>query len=188
MKFINGKKVLGKRNLKAALLDKIVSNQKINNILEIGRGNSSTKVIINTLIYKKKGFCLSLENDPFYYKYVLSKVPDDQYGKVKLSDLIWDQNGLHYEYSLDKDAKYDFVFIDGPGLQEKSKDNPYKIDLAKAKELCKQFMSRKDVCLNPDYIHGRACRMFMLDYVMTATHQDTIIMVDSSKTDVLYYY
>jgi len=171
-----------KRNYISRVLAKIINKRYVNNILEIGSGKSSTTEIRKILQNKKKGFCISLEHDKFYRDYVISKVPDDQFGKVVFSGLIYDdKKGLRYDYKMEG-GKYDFIYIDAPGLALIQKGNK----MVSAKPDCLKYIARPDVCLQSAKRGG--CRMFIFDYILPVMHDDTIVLVDSSKSAVLYYY
>lgn len=167
-------------------LKALTEHSSIKNILEIGSGTHSTAIIRKTLQEKQFGFCLSLENNPLYHKCLTAnELPDDSFGEIEFSPLIYDEMGLHYSFIL-KD-KYDFMYIDGPG-------NSTYIDkkdglLKEAKPLIYKFLSLPQNWLNTNTNLSMAGgRMFMLDYVKDAMHEDTIVMVDSSSARAMIYF
>ena len=187
----NNPKTLHKRNMLHRLLCNIIDEKNILKILELGNGKKSTVWFRDILKEKNNSYCLSIENNERYYKYISSLVTDSDQGRIEFSHLVWDDKaGLHYDYDLSSEGKYDLIFIDGPGnafIYDKKKK---ELDTSPTgKMLCIDYMkNRQDVCLNGEYTRGGACRLFMFDYCMSCIKKNTIIVIDGSKTAVLYFY
>jgi len=153
------------------------------NILEIGSGNRSTKIIREALRNKGFGHCLSLENNMDYYKSVSGKWPDDESGRVQFSNLVYNSFGLVYDFKLT--GKYDFIYLDGPGNATYI-DSEGNFNMGSAK--IKKYLSLKNLWLKPDRLFMGGGRIFILDYVKECFHEDTILLVDSSAMAMFYYY
>ena len=155
------------------IIRNIVSYSSINSVLELGPGNS-TGIIRSCLENKNRGFCLSLENDPFYYNKLINEMPDSKFGSVNLSEISWDM-GLNYNKKLD--GTFDMVFIDGPGMIK-----------GKIAKKFISFIKKQLKVMRPDMRRGTQS-LFILDWLVRqdVLHKDTIICVDS-RTAAVYHY
>ena len=156
------------RNCK--LLRYLSSKDYINNVLELGSGLKSTTSIRKALVYKKKGFCLSLEGSEKWKNIVQNRIPDGKYGKVVLSSV--DDCGK-YTYKLDK--KYDLILIDGPGKLNKRQWRNINRELGK-----------KEIWVSKGKKRGRQS-IFAIENLLPAMHRNTLILVDSRHAAVFYY-
>jgi len=175
---------MGKIVLNNRFVSRFTQHEFSNKILEIGSGNRSTKIIRGALQNKGFGHCLSLENNIDYYKSVSEKWPDDAFGRVQFSNLVYNNSsGLVYDFKLIE--KYDFIYLDGPGNATYI-DSQGNIKMGSKK--IKKHLSLKNIWLKPDRLFMGGGRIFILDYIKDCLHEDTIILVDSSAMAMFYYY
>ena len=173
-----------KSKFKNRVLERIISNENIKSLLEIGAGNSSTFKIRQVLKKKESGYCLSLEAHSGYYESVKSKLPDDDYGRLEFSPLVYDGASIVYSHSFSE--KFDFIYIDGPGNTDVTDTRTGNlVDHAK---IIKNVLSDKKIWVNAEYPHGGRSSIFIMDYVLSSMKKHTIILVDSRKMSVMYFY
>lgn len=155
------------------LLKYIASLDCVNSILEIGSGLKSTLAIRESLRFKKKGFCVSLEDKEKWFNSLTKNLPDDDYGKIQFSPIILSNNKVLYSYIINQE--YDFILIDGPGkISKKGWSVIYN-------ECCKP-----DIWISVGKKRGTQS-IFIMDYIKNAISENTIILVDSRVASVYYY-
>ena len=181
-----GEIMLTKTIIKNRILDKIASHKDIKAILEMGAGNESTFVIRKALSNNNKGYCLSLEAHHGYYESITSKMANGKHGRIEYSPLVYDGKMMRYSYKFSDKDKFDFIYIDGPGDTEVTDTRTGKV--VDSKKIMRQFLSSKNIWVDPDCPKGGRSSTFLMDYILPTMNKDAIIIVDSRKMSVMYFY
>lgn len=132
-------------------------------VLELGSGLFST-VFIKKKLKNVGGYLVSLEDDINWYN--KTKLLDDQYGHVVMSNVILD-GILKYDYELS--GIYDIVLIDGPGKKPLVEFGTY---LKKSSH----FGARNGIQ-----------SIDMLEYIWPYINKQSIVIVDNRISAVYYY-
>ena len=164
-----------------SILEEILSVNDINSVLELGSGIHSTP-IISKYLDEKNGKLISLEEDGGWHSKVLEhedcKITENSSQKLILCHVIASEDGeIKYSYNIDGSEKFDLIFIDGPSA--KWAGEKYRFKNIEWQNIYKTPKSGY-------YIPGHQSTS-LLDYVLPACHDNTIILLDGRIASVVYY-
>lgn len=156
-----------------SILIKYLRRVAIKRVLEFGSGVHSTP-LIRKYMAENNGFCLSLESDENYFNNLISLLPNDQYGEVKIVDLVCTiEQGCLYDYTLS--GKFDLFFVDGPaGLPKNQRSQLYK------------HLKKYGTGLKQGRAGGEQSACIM-DHIYPHMHDDSVVVVDFRKGSVAHY-
>jgi len=157
-------------------LDKFLRQDQYKSVLELGSGRASTPRICQHLEGREGAYFLSLEDSQVWYNKVTPLIEKYDFVDYELSPLCTRKRGVWYSHKFTR--KFDLIFIDGPGkMRSKPKGIQRRI---------KQVQKSSRCPIRPRVKAGSQS-LGLMDYVLPACKNGTVIVVDCRIASGLHY-